>query len=62
MLTAACTNFCSARADFGSDADTLSSDVSPDMDPGCGGGKSSTIVTASRAVCLPSGPAPIRHV
>lgn len=61
-LTAAWTNLCNARADFGSDADTLSTEVMPDIDPGCGGGKSSTIVTASKAVCFPPGPAPTRHV
>lgn len=62
MLTAAWTNRCNARADFGSDADTLSTDRGPNIDPGCGGGRSSTIVTASKAVCFPSGPAPTRHV
>ena len=62
MLTAAWTNLCNAKADFGSDADTLSIDVSPNIEPGCGGGRSRTIVTASRAVCFPSGPAPTRHV
>lgn len=62
MLTAACTNLCKARADFGSHADTLSTDVSPNIDPGCGGGKSRTMVTASNAVCFPSGPAPTRQV
>lgn len=62
MLTAACTNLCNAKADFGSDADTLSTDVRPNIDPGCGGGKSRTMVTASKAVCFPSGPAPTRHV
>lgn len=62
MLTAACTSLCNARADFGSDAETLSTDVSPDIDPGCGGGRSRTMVTASKAVCFPSGPAPTRHV
>lgn len=62
ILTAAWTNLCNARADFGSDADTLSTDRGPNIDPGCGGGRSSTIVTASRAVCFPSGPAPTRHV
>ena len=62
MLTAACTNLCKARAAFGSLADTLSTDVSPNIDPGCGGGKSRTIVTASNAVCFPSGPAPTRQV
>lgn len=61
-LTAACTSLCNASADFGSDAETLSTDVSPNIDPGCGGGRSSTIVTASKAVCFPSGPAPTRHV
>ena len=62
MLTAAWTSLCNARAAFGSEADTLSIDVSPDIDPGCGGGRSRTTVTASRAVCFPSGPAPTRHV
>lgn len=62
MLTAAWTNLCSARADFGSEAETLSTDVIPNIDPGCGGGRSRTMVTASRAVCFPSGPAPTRHV
>lgn len=62
MLTAAWTSFCKARAALGSDADTLSIDVSPDKVPGCGGGKSRTIVTASKAVCFPPGPAPTRHV
>lgn len=62
MLTAACTSLCNARADFGSDAETLSTDVSPNIDPGCGGGRSRTMVTASKAVCFPSGPAPTRHV
>lgn len=61
MLTAAWTSLCNARAAFGSDADTLSIDR-PDIDPGWGGGRSRTIVTASRAVCFPSRPAPTRHV
>lgn len=60
--TAAWTSLCKAKADFGSVANTLSIDVSPDIEPGCGGGKSRTIVTASSAVCFPSGPAPTRHV
>lgn len=62
MLTAAWTSLCNARADFGSDADTLSTEVRPSIDPGCGGGRSSTIVTASKALCFPSGPAPTRQV
>jgi hypothetical protein len=47
---------------LGSDADTLSTEVRPSIDPGCGGGRSRTIVTASKALCFPSGPAPIRQV
>jgi hypothetical protein len=62
MLTAAWTSLCNARADFGSDADTLSTEVRPSIDPGCGGGRSRTIVTASKALCFPSGPAPTRQV
>lgn len=34
----------------------------PAITVGGGGGRSNTIVTASRAVCLPSGPEPTRHV
>lgn len=34
MLTAACTSLCKARAAFGSDAETLSTEVSPNIDPG----------------------------
>ena len=34
MLTAACTSLCKARAAFGSDAATLSTEVSPNIDPG----------------------------
>lgn len=62
MLTAAWTSLCNARADFGSDADTLSTEVRPNIDPGCGGGRSRTMVTASKALCFPSGPAPTRQV
>lgn len=62
MLTAAWTSLCKAKADFGSEADTLSTEVIPAIEPGCGGGKSRTMVTASKAVCLPSGPAPTRQV
>ena len=62
MPTAAWTNLCNARADFGSDADTLSTDVRPSIAPGWGGGRSRTRVTASKALCFPSGPAPTRQV
>lgn len=62
MLTAAWTNLCNAKADLGSDAETRSTEVSPNIDPGCGGGRSRTIVTASKAVCFPPGPAPTRQV
>lgn len=62
MLTAACTNLCKASADLGSEAATRSTEVMEDIEPGCGGGRSRTMVTASKAVCFQSGPAPTRHV
>lgn len=62
MLTAACTNLCKASADLGSEAATRSTEVMEVIEPGCGGGRSRTRVTASNAVCFQSGPAPTRHV
>lgn len=59
MYTAAWTNRCSAIADFGS---ARSVALPPTIPSGWGGGRSSTTVTASSAVCFPSGPDPTRHV